>query len=247
MDGKMDRGIDRRKRNAEMTTNTTPQLPALFARAGFNADASILDRFPEESEALDRGDFFNAIERAMVGHDREAEKAAAIAADGDLKPEARERRIQPLLEAAQREADSAIDNELAKITANIQRAQSDLDGSSRPPAPTSVEAVGHEIRVDAYRRELGTLPAGERVRTIMSSAETGDVVPVLAAERSYLGLVDPAVLAQARMVLGASLNRPAAEAVRVGKEKLALAQRIAAQAKALMAQKSRGLTTPKVS
>lgn len=221
-----------------------PELPAIFRRAGF--DVEFIDRRPDAAEALHSAGFFDALERAVLLFEREVEKAEAIQADSDLTPEGRQRRIEPLLTAAQRDAFGAVDSEVAKVRGAMQRAQADVDGSSRPPSPTSVEAVAFELRVIDCRRQLEALSFGEAAGIILSAAQAGDSIPLLAAERSYRELVPAELTAEARKALGLALNQPAALAVKLGGERLEIAERYSAVVKAQVAQRMRLFSVPAV-
>lgn len=219
-----------------------PDLPALFKRVGF--DAQSLDRQPDAAEALDRNGFFDALERAFALFEGEARKAEALQRDSDLTPDGRSRRIEPLMRAAKREAVSAVDAALGTISGALRRAQADVDGSSRPPSPTSVESVAFELRVIDCRRQIEALSFGERASVILASAEAGDSVPLLACERSYRPLASPELLATARKALGEALNQPAALAVKLNGERLEMANRFAEIVKAQVAQRLRMFSVP---
>jgi hypothetical protein len=110
-----------------------------------------------------------------------------------------------------------------------------------------VELVAHEVRTVDARRQIESLPIGERIALVLRTAEAGDMIPLLACERSYSPIVPADVLKEARQRLGAALNRPAAEAVKAGQRKLALAQRFAAIARGAVGQRVRSFDGQRVS
>lgn len=214
----------------------TKALPKLFLRPGWYLD--LLNNRPQAAEALDLRGTFDEFERAHAIVDELLPKLRAILADGDLSREGRDKRIAALLGDSRNAVREILDGAVDAIEQDRKRSLAELDEASRPPAPESIALVAHELRVQGTLRSLEGMSPGDRVAAVLAAAQRGDLIPTIAAERSYhpTPLVPSGALGHARMLYAEASNQPAAKTAGLLGEQKELAERVASELGAKLEQ-----------